>query len=134
MGLDARPRMARLRIGEINSVTVVRVLCVIVVAILVLYPLFWLVFGSFQKSLAGDGGLTFDAYINVFGSNFFGDVVYNTAVMVLGTTVLSVLFGVPMAWIVARTDTPYRTLLSLTALVPFITPPMVGGLRVVLPR
>ena len=127
MGLDARPRMARLRIGEINSVTVVRALCVIVVAILVLYPLFWLVFGSFQKSLTGEGGLIFDAYINVFGSNFFGDVVYNTAVMVLGTTVLSVLFGVTMAWIVARTDTPYRTLLGLTALVPFITPPMVGA-------
>lgn len=126
VGVDVRPRHPS-RIATINSAVMVQWACVVVVAILVLYPLFWLVLGSFQKSLTGEGGLTLDAYINVFTSPYFGDLVYDTAVMAVGTTVLSVLIGVPMAWIVARTDTPFKALLNLTALVPFITPPMVGA-------
>src|SRR5262249_43831149 len=37
------------------------------------------------------------------------------------------LFAVPLAWITARTDTPLRGVIGLAALLPFMTPPLIGA-------
>lgn len=54
-----------------------------------------------------------------------GEVLRNTAVMSIGVTILSVLIGVPLAWIVGRTDTPFKDYISMIAILPFIMPPVV---------
>ena len=40
---------------------------------------------------------------------------------------LAFLFALPLAWITARADTPLRGLIGLAALLPFITPPLIGA-------
>ena len=46
---------------------------------------------------------------------------------------LSLLFGVPLAWVLARTEFPGRLLRALVIL-PMVLPPVVGGARCCSPR
>ena len=45
----------------------------------------------------------------------------------LWSTALSVLLGVPLAWVLARGDFPGRALLRALVLLPMVLPPVVGG-------
>jgi len=45
----------------------------------------------------------------------------------LGATALSVLFGMPLAWILARVSFPGRALVRGLVLLPLVLPPVVGG-------
>ena len=50
----------------------------------------------------------------------------------LAATALSLLLGVPMAWIYARTHFPGRTLLRALTTLPMVLPPVVGGIALLL--
>ena len=45
----------------------------------------------------------------------------------LSATALAVVFGIPLAWVLARTDVPGRGLLRGLVLLPMVLPPVVGG-------
>ena len=45
----------------------------------------------------------------------------------LGATVLSVLFGTPLAWLLARGEFPGRRFVRALVLLPLVLPPVVGG-------
>jgi molybdate transport system permease protein len=45
----------------------------------------------------------------------------------LWSTALSVVLGVPIAWVLARSELPGRTLLRALVLLPMVLPPVVGG-------
>jgi molybdate transport system permease protein len=45
----------------------------------------------------------------------------------LAAAVLSVLFGVPLAWVLARTSFPGRSFVRAVVLLPMVLPPVVGG-------
>jgi molybdate transport system permease protein len=47
-------------------------------------------------------------------------------------TLLSVLLGVPLAWLLARTTMPGRRLLRALVVVPLVLPPVVGGVALLL--
>jgi molybdate transport system permease protein len=47
-------------------------------------------------------------------------------------TVLSLLLGVPLAWLLARTDFPGRRLVRALVTVPLVIPPVVGGVALLL--
>ncbi|MEU5871970.1 ABC transporter permease [Glycomyces sp. NPDC047369] len=47
-------------------------------------------------------------------------------------TALSLLFGVPIAWLLARGDFPGRSLLRALVTVPLVLPPVVGGVALLL--
>ncbi len=48
------------------------------------------------------------------------------------TTALSLLFGVPLAWLLARTRFPGRSLLRALVTLPLVLPPVVGGVALLL--
>jgi molybdate transport system permease protein len=50
----------------------------------------------------------------------------------LAATALSVLLGVPLAWVLARTRLPGRRLLRGLVIVPLVLPPVVGGVALLL--
>jgi molybdate transport system permease protein len=50
----------------------------------------------------------------------------------LSATAISTLLGVPLAWLLARTDFPGRRLLRALVLLPMILPPVVGGVALLL--
>jgi molybdate transport system permease protein len=47
-------------------------------------------------------------------------------------TALSVLLGVPLAWVLARVDFPGRSVVRAVVLVPLVLPPVVGGVALLL--
>ncbi len=51
-----------------------------------------------------------------------------SVVVSVGATVLSVLFGVPLAWVLARGSFPGRSVLRAVVVLPLVLPPVVGGL------
>ena len=50
----------------------------------------------------------------------------------LAATVLSILFGVPLAWVLARADFPGRRLVRALTTLPMVLPPVVGGVALLL--
>ncbi len=50
----------------------------------------------------------------------------------LGALGLSLLFGVPLAWLLARTDFPGKALVRTLVLLPMVLPPTVGGVALLL--
>jgi iron(III) transport system permease protein len=117
----ARSRWLRGMIDE--PVTLLMALAVVVLAFLVLYPVFWLFIGSFVY-----GDQSFSQVLQQFWSMpGLQTALANTALLVAGTVPLAFLFALPLAWITARTDTPLRGLIGLAALLPFITPPLIGA-------
>ncbi len=109
----------------LDTMKLVRGISTAVVVVLVVYPLLWLLLGSMQSST---GAGFFHTYVDAVRSPYFGEMIWNSAVMSIGTTVLAVIMGTPLAWIVVRTDTPFRPVLMSLALVPFITPPVLAAI------
>src|SRR5205814_1345594 len=50
----------------------------------------------------------------------------------LVSTALAILFGVPLAWVLARLEFPGRSLLRAIAILPMVLPPVVGGVALLL--
>ena len=103
--------------------TLLLALAVVVLAFLVLYPVFWLFIGSF---VYGDQSVA-QVLRQFWSLPGLQTAFYNTALLVAGTVPIAFLFALPLAWITARTDTPLRRVIELAALLPFITPPLIGA-------
>ena len=50
----------------------------------------------------------------------------------LGATALAIVFGLPLAWVLARVDFPGRGLARAVVLLPMVLPPVVGGVALFL--
>jgi len=50
----------------------------------------------------------------------------------VGATALAVVLGLPLAWVLARTDFPGRHLVRALVLLPMVLPPVVGGVALLL--
>ncbi len=102
------------------------ILLSVLLAILVILPLFWLVYYSFRSDT--DGGATFENFITlVTDSNMYR--AYGLAIgMSLGVGVLACVIATPMAWLVARTDLPGRRYIRMLVTASFVTPPFLGAI------
>jgi iron(III) transport system permease protein len=114
----------------IRLVTVLRdpayailIVAVLTTTFLILYPLFWLFYGGFSY---GQGGLA-HAIAEFRQLPGLGRAFESTLFVILGTMPISFLIAVPLVWITSRTDTPLRGVIELAALLPFITPPLIGA-------
>ena len=56
------------------------------------------------------------------------DLAWDTAILALGVVVATLLVGVPLAWLVVRTDLPGRRLWGLAASLPLVIPSFVAAL------
>ncbi len=79
---------------------------ILVLGWLILYPLFWLFYGSFAY---GDQGLG-EVIEQLRALRGLQRALYDTALLIVGTLPLAFAFALPLAWITARTDTPLRAL------------------------
>jgi iron(III) transport system permease protein len=109
---------------RLDPATLVMAVAVTVLLFLVLYPLFWLFYGSFAYGDQASPGAAFSQFWQLPG---LGRAFQNTLELLLGALPLSFLLALPLVWIVARTDTPLKGLIEIAALLPFITPPLIGA-------
>jgi iron(III) transport system permease protein len=107
-----------------------RVILFLVVAFLiyqVIVPLFFLLWGSVKSSRPTDADylhltFTLQNYVDALSGSEFWQAMTNTVVYAFGSTVLAAVLGVTLAVIVARTDSPFRGLISTLAYVRIIIP------------
>jgi iron(III) transport system permease protein len=72
---------------------------------------------SFSPGVPGEPGFTLNNYLALLGQPRLVTAVLNTLQLGIGTLLVASLFGIPIAWLIARTDIPGRSLLvSLIAI------------------
>jgi iron(III) transport system permease protein len=99
-----------------------------VLGYLVLPPLFFLILTSFEPGYFDEGGLTLDHYREILYTSGTLPLVRNTLIFAAGSSLLGLVLGVPLAWIVERTNTPFRGLVYIAAWVSFATPLVAKGI------
>src|SRR5262245_60922241 len=95
--------------------TIIPGLLLLVVSFFVLYPLFMLVYGSFMGG-AGPGvpaSFSLQGYILAYGDWSTWKVLWTTIWLGTARSLLSVVMGVFLAWVVTRTNTPWRRALEV---------------------
>ena len=96
-------------------------------ALLVVYlagvPLIVLLWGSLKSGSPIDPGpLTLDNFRAAYGDAQTATLLFNSVVYAAGTCVLSLLVGGTLAFVVERTNTPFKNLFTALALIPLIMP------------
>lgn len=98
---------------------------VLLLAFLTVYPLATLLFGSLHSTPPGLAGeFNLEGYRKVLSTGNL-DVLWNSVAIATAKTVISVALAVAFAWIVARTDTPFRGTLEILITLPFFVPPII---------
>ena len=103
-------------------------LLVALLLFLTAYPLAMLVYGSLHTTPPGEAGaFTLDGYRAML-SRTNGLVLLNTIGLSLVKTALAMALALFLAWIIARTDTPYRDTLEVLVTLPFYIPPILTAM------
>ena len=101
----------------------------VLLGVLIVLPLGMMLFGSFTLTNPGTPSpLTSEVYTNLFGSDWFLTAFAHTLTVAIGTTALGLLIGVPLAWIVVRTNTPFVDELEIPIIIPFFLSPFLGAI------
>lgn len=89
--------------------------------ITIIVPLATLVLGSLRPTGATlfSGELTFSNYTTLFQSAGFKSGLVNTLITSGGGAIIAVLIGTWLAFLIARTNVPFKGLITLTGVVPF---------------
>jgi iron(III) transport system permease protein len=97
-----------------------------ILAFLVINPLLRLVITSLQT--ADTGEFTLKNYVVAYGRPRYIEALWNSLSLGVCVTLLCLLFALPIAWAVSRTDMPGKGIIRLSVLGAFITPPYLGAI------
>ncbi|MGH7817144.1 MAG: ABC transporter permease, partial [Candidatus Binatia bacterium] len=96
-----------------------------IIAFLSLYPTYFLFYGSLTDAPLGvPGHFTLQNYVKAYSDPEAYPLLLNSFIFGLGSSGLSIVFALALAWITIRTDAPFRRLFELTAIIPNILPPI----------
>jgi iron(III) transport system permease protein len=96
----------------------------VAVAYLALVPVGTMLYASLQSDFLGTtpSVWTLQNYVNTFTADGFGTLVLNSFVYAAATSIVAVVIGFGLAWLVVRTNTPAKGFARIAALVPLILP------------
>jgi iron(III) transport system permease protein len=110
--------------GRVLGVTLLALL----LAFLSVYPLSMLLYGSLHSTPPGVAGtFTLDGYRAVFTQQSAISLL-NTVGISFAKTIPSLVLAILLAWILARTDTPFRGTLEALITLPFFIPPILTAM------
>lgn len=81
-----------------------------------------------ERILFSTGHFSIEPFLTAFRSDMLATALRNTVFVSLGVTALSLVLAVPMAWVLARTDLPYRQRLRSWLCLPYAIPPYIGAI------
>ena len=99
------------------------IITALALALLVLLPLGWLAY----VSVGSEAGVTLAHYRKVFTDPRMQKALWNTVILAFWVGLASLVIGVPMAWLSARTDLPGKRLIRGLMMASFVTPPFLGA-------
>ena len=101
---------------------------ILLLSFLSIYPLAMLFYGSIHSTPPGEPGeFNLDGY-RAMATVENVVILANTAGIALITTTVSLSLAIFMAWIVSRTDTPYRRQFEVLITLPFFIPPILTAM------
>ncbi|RYF17951.1 MAG: iron ABC transporter permease [Comamonadaceae bacterium] len=107
-----------------DKTSLVWLAAIVILAFLVLNPLLRLLVVSFQDDA---GGFTLANYVGAYSRSRYLEALGNSLVLGLSAGALCLVFGVPLAWALSRTDMPWKGLVWISILGTFIIPPYLGA-------
>src|ERR1700760_1689942 len=120
-------RMRRLQ-SSAASRTGSLIILIAILGFLSVYPLSMLLYGSLHSTPPGMAGtFNLDGYQDVLSRQSLMALL-NTVGISVAKTLPSVFLAVLLAWILARTDTPFRGMLEVLVTLPFFVPPILTAM------
>jgi ABC-type spermidine/putrescine transport system permease subunit I len=104
--------------GEARAMIRLTSPAMIIVGLLMVFPIAWLLSMSFVER---DGQFGFENYMLFFSEAVYRDMFVNTFKIAFVVTVICLLLGYPVAYLLAITPAPWSGLLMLAVLMPFWT-------------
>ena len=98
-----------------RSIKIISILLIMLVFVIPVFRLFWM-------SMKHEESISFLNYTTILAEASTWSMLQNTLIIVIGSTLLSVIFGVGMAWIMAYTDIRLKKFLQIFIILPFIIP------------
>jgi len=98
----------------------------LLLAVLVILPLFWILYYSFRSD--SDGSATLENFVALVTDPTLARAYALAIGMATSVGVLSCIVATPMAWLVARTDLPGRNVIRMLVTASFVTPPFLGAI------
>jgi iron(III) transport system permease protein len=96
-------------------------------ALLLIFLMVFPLAAIFRASLWGDAGLTLQRYLEVFTNEQFLKAIWNTLIISTWVGVIAVVIGALLAWLVTRTDLPWKKAIRALVMASFVTPPFLGA-------
>lgn len=109
---------------KISVAQVVLIVSILILVIIVAVPVLLILFTAFFE----DGKLNVAGIVKVLSDKDTYTALLNSLIIAIGTTLISTIFGVFFAWLVARTDLPFKKFMKIMFLVPFMLPSFIGAL------
>ena len=109
---------------NISVARLVLILSILILVIIVAVPVLLILFTAFFEN----GKLNVAGVVKVLSDKDTYSALLNSLIIAIGTTFISTLFGVFFAWLVARTDLPFKKFMKIMFLVPFMLPSFIGAL------
>lgn len=104
-----------------------------VLGFLVIMPMGMLIRSSFTPTgLPGRGGWTLEHYQTIYSDPGTYGLIGNTLFFAVGSTIVALTIGLVLAWLVERTDLPYRNLVRVIIILPMAMPQVLLGISWVL--
>jgi iron(III) transport system permease protein len=116
------------RASAISLQTVTMVIVVVVVSALVLYPIYYLLQAAFDVGDPNVRPPTAYGLGNFEALGQYWEIMVNTLVVTFVATVMALVFGFLTAWILTRTNVPWRGALEQLMAVPYYVTPLLGAL------
>lgn len=95
---------------------------ILIVGVLTLGPVVMLLLGSFSKGLTAFGSFTLEKYIEAYTDPAFYEVIVNTIVFVLGSSIMATGLALFLAYLNNRTDIPFKFLFRIISILPMMIP------------
>jgi iron(III) transport system permease protein len=109
IGQQARPIDGRGRHRSLRPETLLPLGLTVLVALLVLYPLGMVVFGTFWSAAPGQAGtLTLENWTSVLSDPATFEVLLTSLAIAIPRTLLALVLATVFAWCIARTNTPFK--------------------------
>ena len=96
-------------------------------AVLLVFLMLFPLGAIFRASLWDDNGISLSRYLEVFTNEQFLKAIWNTLIISTWVGAISVIVGALLAWLVTRTDLPWKKSIRALVMASFVTPPFLGA-------
>jgi iron(III) transport system permease protein len=96
-------------------------------AILLVFLMLFPLGAIFRASLWDENGISLSRYLEVFTNEQFLKAIWNTLIISTWVGAISVIVGALLAWLVTRTDLPWKKSIRALVMASFVTPPFLGA-------